>query len=143
MPFRCKCGRTFEKVETFGSHTSGCATFHHRRVSTSDINKQQNSTLTVQTSPDFFSAANNTTSEQRRLSSLFSPTYSDYFFRGFSSSNNGSPPNSAPITEATDRFSFMMPTALSIHNTFEGVQRKRSMSYTNTATTNAATAAYK
>ncbi|KAI8344501.1 hypothetical protein BC941DRAFT_11121 [Chlamydoabsidia padenii] len=33
MPFRCKCGRTFEKPNTFSSHTSSCALFHHRRVS--------------------------------------------------------------------------------------------------------------
>ncbi|KAI8098747.1 uncharacterized protein BX664DRAFT_377045 [Halteromyces radiatus] len=35
MPFRCKCGRTFEKPDTFSSHTSGCAPFHHRRASVS------------------------------------------------------------------------------------------------------------
>jgi hypothetical protein len=33
MPFRCKCGRTFEKTESFSSHTSSCAPFHERRLS--------------------------------------------------------------------------------------------------------------
>ncbi|SAM03533.1 hypothetical protein [Absidia glauca] len=35
MPFRCKCGRTFEKPSTFSTHTSSCAPFHHRRLSAS------------------------------------------------------------------------------------------------------------
>ncbi|KAI8067573.1 hypothetical protein BC940DRAFT_301071 [Gongronella butleri] len=33
MPFRCKCGRTFEKPDSFATHTSACASFHSRRVS--------------------------------------------------------------------------------------------------------------
>ncbi|ORX53994.1 hypothetical protein DM01DRAFT_297490 [Hesseltinella vesiculosa] len=35
MPFRCKCGRTFEKPDSFSSHTSSCAPFHQRRTSSS------------------------------------------------------------------------------------------------------------
>ncbi|KAI8340302.1 hypothetical protein BC941DRAFT_348940 [Chlamydoabsidia padenii] len=35
MPFRCKCGRTFEKTDTFTTHTSSCAPFHQRRLSSS------------------------------------------------------------------------------------------------------------
>ncbi|KAL7313222.1 hypothetical protein PS15m_006996 [Mucor circinelloides] len=124
MPFRCKCGRTFEKLESFGSHTSGCAPFHHRRISTSDIIVSKNeikvnekATLSIKT--DYFSQQpqdSEQAKDGRRLS----------FFPLFSKTNNKDvepAPRSAPVS------GFMMPTALSIQNTFEGVSRRRSMSY--------------
>ncbi|KAI8874710.1 hypothetical protein K501DRAFT_283661 [Backusella circina FSU 941] len=103
MPFRCKCGRTFEKLDSFSSHTSGCAPFHHRRISSAD--------------------ANGTTS------SLVKPpkiqTTFDTLFPSLSSGRVlSSPQSSASIWDTK----FMMPTALSIQNTFETV-RRRSMSY--------------
>lgn len=128
MPFRCKCGRTFEKVESFGTHTSSCAPFHHRRISISDILVSRNeikanekAKLTIET--DYFSQQSNNQQEKRegRLS----------FFTLFNSNkkeNESEPaPRSAPAT------GFMMPTALSIQNTFEGVSRRRSMSYNKAA----------
>ncbi|SAM06492.1 hypothetical protein [Absidia glauca] len=33
MPFRCQCGRSFEKPDSFSIHTSACAPFQHRRSS--------------------------------------------------------------------------------------------------------------
>ncbi|KAI8373054.1 uncharacterized protein BYT42DRAFT_536666 [Radiomyces spectabilis] len=78
MPFRCKCGRTFEKPDSFSTHTSACAPFHRRMSS---------STTTGDTSPP---------SPQTMTSPDFMPNF--------------------------------MPTALSLHNAFEGV-RRRSMSY--------------
>ncbi|KAI7872027.1 hypothetical protein BDF14DRAFT_1877842 [Spinellus fusiger] len=98
MPFRCKCGRTFEKTDSFASHTSSCAPFHHRRMS------DTSALPTVQTSFSLFSGYTSQTS---------SPT-------GHSSDTND-----------TMTSSFFMPTALSIHNAFEGA-RRRSMSYGST-----------
>jgi hypothetical protein len=143
MPFRCKCGRTFEKVESFGSHTSGCAPFHHRRISTSDIllsssdttvKKNHKKALSIQTTQDY--------QPQRRLSFLLSPILGQNN-NAFSPSSSTSSPmietpapptsSSTPIFESSS--GFMMPTALSIQNTFEGVKKRRSMSYSNTSTT--------
>lgn len=138
MPFRCKCGRTFEKLDTFGSHTSGCAPFHHRRISTSevlttmndqkteekrDLNKKR---LSLQTDPNTLSYFN-----QRFL--LLSPTSpntksNDSFFPQFQK-DKPSTPCTTPIYEGYG--GFMMPTALSIQNTFEGVRKRRSMSYSS------------
>ncbi|KAI8879241.1 hypothetical protein K501DRAFT_257197 [Backusella circina FSU 941] len=92
MPFRCKCGRTFEKVDTFGTHTSGCASFHFRRASNA--------------------------------------VSTNSFWTGFlSSSKSPSTPPVSPIMESpssptSSLTGFMLPTALSIQNTFEGVRRK-------------------
>jgi hypothetical protein len=140
MPFRCKCGRTFEKVESFGAHTSGCAPFHHRRVSTSDILLSSNQTpkknhkkaLSIQTTQDYF----NSNPPQRRLSLLLSPILG---LNGPSSSTSSplietptAPPPTSSSTPIFESSRFMMPTALSIQNTFEGVRKRRSMSYSTT-----------
>lgn len=125
MPFRCKCGRTFEKTDSFASHTSACAPFHHRRMSDttqlSTSNQQQNQTL------PFI----NTSS----------------FSRGFLGGSSASPQATSPsdsittmdstgpssLSQVNDLSSsvpnsFFMPTALSLQNAFEGA-RRRSMSY--------------
>ncbi|KAI8646201.1 hypothetical protein BD408DRAFT_410370 [Parasitella parasitica] len=119
MPFRCKCGRTFEKIESFGSHTSGCAPFHHRRISTSDIMASKNESkmnekakLTIKT--DNFSQQ----IQPQNKMSLFTLLGSSK-----KASEIDAAPRSAPVS------GFMMPTALSIQSTFEGVSRRRSMSY--------------
>ncbi|KAG2195218.1 hypothetical protein INT46_010785 [Mucor plumbeus] len=128
MPFRCKCGRTFEKIESFGTHTSSCAPFHHRRISTSDILVSKNeikvnekAKLTIET--DYFSQQTN--NQQKKKEDRLS------FFPLFSSNKRENEleltPQSAPVS------GFMMPTALSIQSTFEGVSRRRSMSYNKTA----------
>lgn len=109
MPFRCKCGRTFEKLDSFGSHTSGCAPFHHRRLSGPDGQENKKIDTTI------------STSFNHRLV-LLSPlsNKNDYFSR----------PSSESVKKATSVFDgFMMPTALSIQNTFEDVRKRRSMSF--------------
>ncbi|KAI9033753.1 hypothetical protein CLU79DRAFT_830119 [Phycomyces nitens] len=83
MPFRCKCGRTFEKTDSFASHTSSCAPFHHRRMSETAVPPLQTS------------------------------------FSLFSQSN--SPTQDSPDSQKS---SFFMPTALSLHNAFEGARRR-------------------
>jgi hypothetical protein len=136
MPFRCKCGRTFEKVDTFGSHTSGCAPFHHKRHSISEINNNNQASveenkrnlnkkrLSIQTDPNQMSYFN-----QRYL--LLSPLKGNNEF--FTQQQEPKrPPLSAPVYDGYS--GFMMPTALSIQNTFEGVRKRRSMSYSSTQT---------
>ncbi|KAI7879409.1 hypothetical protein K492DRAFT_178692 [Lichtheimia hyalospora FSU 10163] len=114
MPFRCKCGKTFEKADTFATHTSGCALFHHRRMSESStllINRGMQSTSSPISIPE---------QPQHPLAT--------------------SDPNSAgPIAkEQNHRASFsagsgyFMPTGLSLHYAFEDAVRKRSMSYGDT-----------
>ncbi|KAG2236322.1 hypothetical protein BDF21DRAFT_437561 [Thamnidium elegans] len=112
MPFRCKCGRTFEKTDSFASHTSACAPFHHRRMSD-----------TTQLS---------TTPQQPFINTSFSSFLS-------SSSPQATSPSDSIITMDSgtrdlsssvpnNNTGFFMPTALSLQNAFEGA-RRRSMSY--------------
>lgn len=131
MPFRCKCGRTFEKSDTFGSHTSGCAPFHHRRTSCAENTIQEETNynkkkLSIQT--------NATVSYFNQRFILLSPLGNKSFFNKQDSSTTLSP-RSAPIFDG-----FMMPTALSIHNTFEDVRRRRSQSFS--ATTSGSASAF-
>jgi hypothetical protein len=93
MPFRCKCGRTYEKLDSFSSHTSGCAPFHQRRISSADAND----TIKIERPK-----------VQTRFDTLF-------------------PSQRSAIWDTR----FMMPTALSIQNTFETVRRR---SYSQTST---------
>jgi hypothetical protein len=134
MPFRCKCGRTFEKLDTFGSHTSGCAPFHHRRISSSDVLPMSTKSSAATTEQK---VAEEKQHNKKRLSIQTDPTLS-YFNQRFimlsptssafdQQDSCSSPPRSAPIFDGYK--GFMMPTALSIQNTFEGVNRRRSMSY--------------
>ncbi|KAI8083256.1 uncharacterized protein B0P05DRAFT_49135 [Gilbertella persicaria] len=102
MPFRCKCGRTFEKTDTFASHTSSCAPFHHRRMSD-----------TTQLSTNNYPA-----SQPQRQSLPFITTSTESLMEDTSDLSS-----SAPNTST-----FFMPTALSLQNAFEGA-RRRSMSY--------------
>lgn len=124
MPFRCKCGKTFEKADTFATHTSGCALFHHRRMSESSallLNRGMQSTTTSPISiPEQQQQQQQPTSPHPLATST---------------------PNSAgPISsEQTNRASFssagsgyFMPTGLSLHYAFEDAVRKRSMSYGDT-----------
>lgn len=67
MPFRCRCGRTFEKTDTFTSHTSSCVPFHHRRMSDtlqSSFTKLRSPTQEVPP----------TINDTRDLTSFFMPT---------------------------------------------------------------------
>lgn len=123
MPFRCKCGKTFEKADTFATHTSGCALFHHRRMSESSallLNRGMQSTTTSPISIPEHQQQQQPTSPHPLATST---------------------PNSAgPISsEQTNRASFssagsgyFMPTGLSLHYAFEDAVRKRSMSYGDT-----------
>ena len=114
MPFRCKCGRTFEKTDSFASHTSACAPFHHRRMSdTTQLSTQPQQGLPfINTSS--FSGFLSSSSPQASSPSDSIMTM-DSGVRDLSSSV---PTNSG----------FFMPTALSLQNAFEGA-RRRSMSY--------------
>ncbi|KAI9334194.1 hypothetical protein BD770DRAFT_402546 [Pilaira anomala] len=114
MPFRCKCGRTFEKTDSFASHTSACAPFHHRRMSDttqlSTNNAPQHPFINTSFSGLLSSSSPQATSPSDSIMTMDSGS------RDLSSSvpnnNNG----------------FFMPTALSLQNAFEGA-RRRSMSY--------------
>ncbi|CAO3600654.1 unnamed protein product [Absidia cylindrospora] len=130
MPFRCKCGRTFEKPDTFSTHTSGCAPFHQRKLASSS---PPLSSSQAQTSPSS-KVAPLEMSRVRRISirptSTISTTSMDQ-----SSSSSSSPSSlpSSPLSASSSPISSMdypvfMPTALSIQNAFEGV-RRRSLSY--------------
>ncbi|KAG1118271.1 hypothetical protein G6F42_013238 [Rhizopus arrhizus] len=122
MPFRCKCGRTFEKTDSFASHTSACAPFHHSRMSDttqlSTSNQQQNQTLPFINTSSFSRGFLGSSASPQAASPSDSITTMDS--TGASSQMNdlsSSVPNS-----------FFMPTALSLQNAFEGA-RRRSMSY--------------
>lgn len=147
MPFRCKCGRTFEKVESFGSHTSGCAPFHHRRTSTSDVllssshrptttntKEDHKKPLSIQTTQAY--VAHNNQSESL-LSFLLSPILGQKRYPSSSTSPLIETSTSTLYSASLYEFNggFMMPTALSIQNTFEGVKKRRSMSYSNSSAT--------
>ncbi|ORY96532.1 hypothetical protein BCR43DRAFT_491860 [Syncephalastrum racemosum] len=145
MPFRCKCGRTFEKTDSFASHTSACAPFHQRRMS------EQNTASTKQQPPPAINT--HTHSSSLSITGLLSPR-SPPPHPGSPSSSSGSPtgmldsrlfgtsagsstggdmmaPSSAEDMtnqQASSMPSFFMPTGLSLHNAFEGA-RRRSMSY--------------
>lgn len=108
MPFRCKCGRTFEKTDSFASHTSACAPFHHRRMS--DTTQVSASQPFINTS---FTGFLSSSSPQGT-----SPTDSVMMDNGSRDLSSSVPTNN----------SFFMPTALSLQNAFEGA-RRRSMSY--------------
>lgn len=124
MPFRCKCGRTFEKTDSFASHTSACAPFHHRRMSdTTQLASMQQ--------------------QQQQQNDQRLPFINTSSFSGFlsSSSPQASSPSDSVSTMDSGNFGlrdmsssvptssgFFMPTALSLQNAFEGA-RRRSMSY--------------
>ncbi|KAI9276763.1 hypothetical protein BDA99DRAFT_430235 [Phascolomyces articulosus] len=114
MPFRCKCGRTFEKTDTFASHTSACAPFHQRRMSETNalqLQQQQQQQQQQKKQPPFI----NTSSLSFISTGLLSPTQQ-------------SPAN---IDMSSSMPSYFMPTGLSLQNAFEGA-RRRSMSYGST-----------
>ncbi|KAI8981088.1 hypothetical protein BDB01DRAFT_761950 [Pilobolus umbonatus] len=67
MPFRCKCGRTFEKTDTFASHAFSCAPFHHRRLS-------DTSQLTMHQQQQHLPFINTSLSFSGFLSHFFMPT---------------------------------------------------------------------
>ncbi|KAG2228257.1 hypothetical protein INT45_011049 [Circinella minor] len=132
MPFRCKCGRTFEKTDTFASHTSACAPFHQRRMSESNaVLQQQNQQHQQQQKkqPPFI----NTNSLGFISTGILSPTQ-----QSPSSSSQASSPsstnaigNSANIEMSSSIPSYFMPTGLTLQHAFEGA-RRRSMSYGST-----------
>ncbi|KAI8584213.1 hypothetical protein K450DRAFT_195312 [Umbelopsis ramanniana AG] len=110
MPFRCKCGQTFEKTDTFASHTSACARFHRRDSDTSSLSSSPPQMISFSASPPNrftnYMQAHHQQPPQQQNSTVQQQQGSDLFPRyvpGF------------------------LPTALSIHSTFEGV-RRRSMS---------------
>ncbi|KAK4519024.1 uncharacterized protein ATC70_009251 [Mucor velutinosus] len=128
MPFRCKCGRTFERLESFGSHTSSCAPFHHRRISTSDIITSKNESKTTEKAK--LSIETNKFSQQSQDKGQAKDDGALSFFPLFSKTKKKDiepAPRSAPVS------GFMMPTALSIQDTFESVSRRKSMSYKATS----------
>ncbi|KAI8377695.1 uncharacterized protein BYT42DRAFT_571258 [Radiomyces spectabilis] len=113
MPFRCKCGRTYEKPDSFSTHTSACAQFHSRRMSdtsaTSSVVRQP--PLLLNTTPLSLTGLLSSGGS----SQTSSPT-------GDEASAGGSDLSTSMPTN------FFMPTALSLQNAFEGA-RRRSMSY--------------
>ncbi|KAI8149670.1 hypothetical protein BJV82DRAFT_588858 [Fennellomyces sp. T-0311] len=122
MPFRCKCGRTFEKTDTFASHTSSCAPFHQRRMSETNAFQQQQQ---HKKQPPLI----NTTSLSFIPTGLLSPTQQS----PGSSSQASSPSSNAAggVDMASSMPSYFMPTGLSLQHAFEGA-RRRSMSYGST-----------
>ncbi|CDS09762.1 hypothetical protein LRAMOSA02439 [Lichtheimia ramosa] len=127
MPFRCKCGRTFEKTDTFASHTSGCAPFHQRRMSESNAHLGASSMSSQQKRPP---PLINTSSLSFISTGLLSPTQASP-----GTSSQASSPTSADIRGdmSSSMPSYFMPTGLSLQYAFEGA-RRRSMSYGSTAT---------
>ncbi|KAI8097027.1 uncharacterized protein BX664DRAFT_383380 [Halteromyces radiatus] len=113
MPFRCKCGRTFEKPDSFSTHTSACASFHHRRMS---------DTAALFTQPTIHPHASS-------LPSIYTTplTFNHAPVSPSSSSMASSPTNDIP-QELSSSPPLWMPTGISIQNAFEGA-RRRSMSY--------------
>ncbi|CDH55537.1 hypothetical protein RO3G_09661 [Lichtheimia corymbifera JMRC:FSU:9682] len=126
MPFRCKCGRTFEKTDTFASHTSGCAPFHQRRMSESNAHLGTSSTSQQKRTPPLI----NTSSLSFISTGLLSPTQASP-----GTSSQASSPTSADLRGdmSSSMPSYFMPTGLSLQYAFEGA-RRRSMSYGSTAT---------
>ncbi|CAO3627596.1 unnamed protein product [Cunninghamella blakesleeana] len=157
MPFRCKCGRTFEKPDTFSSHTSACASFHKRRMSdissltshvpaNSNSNTNNNSSLhqklNLQSSQpvavptnnnNINNNSNNTKTRSSRPQSVPSIYTSPLIILNPPSPTSPSYSSSSIASSPTNSdfggtSPFFMPTGLSLHNAFEGA-RKRSMSY--------------
>ncbi|CAO3597654.1 unnamed protein product [Absidia cylindrospora] len=123
MPFRCKCGRTFEKPDTFSSHTSGCAPFHQRRLSSSSSPLSKVTPLDMSKVRRFSLRPANTT--------IISPTSTEQSSSppsSVSSPSSYSSPSPLPSPSSSMDYPAFMPTALSIQNAFEGV-RRRSLSY--------------
>ncbi|KAI8333270.1 hypothetical protein EDC96DRAFT_525993 [Choanephora cucurbitarum] len=118
MPFRCKCGRTFEKTDTFASHTSSCAPFHHRRMS--DTTQLSTNSMPVPSTPHRQSLPFVNPSFSRGLLST-SP-------QSVSSTQSILDTPSSDLSSSAPSNTFFMPTALSLQNAFEGA-RRRSMSY--------------
>ncbi|GAB5592180.1 hypothetical protein Unana1_07080 [Umbelopsis nana] len=112
MPFRCKCGQTFEKTDSFASHTSACARFHRRDSDTSSLSSSPPPMISFSASPPSrFSGYMQIQQQQQQH-------------------QQQQQQNSVP-QQGQDLFPRyvpgFLPTALSIHSTFEGV-RRRSMS---------------
>lgn len=125
MPFRCKCGRTFEKTDTFASHTSSCAPFHNRRMSdtTQFSSTSQSSLPFLSTSPLSFMPSGFLSGSSSAATSPTTANGDNHSMNGsFTMDNNNTLSSSVPTN------AFFMPTALSIQNAFEGA-RRRSMSY--------------
>ncbi|KAI9257638.1 hypothetical protein BY458DRAFT_518792 [Sporodiniella umbellata] len=119
MPFRCRCGRTFEKPDTFATHTSSCAPFHRRRMS--DTAQFANS--------DNQSKAN---TRQTSLPFVNTNTVGGSLSGFLSSPTQGTPSNTNDVRDlSTSMPSLFMPTGLSLQNAFEGA-RRRSMSHNPT-----------
>ncbi|ORZ15108.1 hypothetical protein BCR42DRAFT_416423 [Absidia repens] len=121
MPFRCKCGRTFEKTDSFSTHTSACASFHHRRMSdTAALHTHQQQQPQYGSSlPTIYSTPLNFNGQ-----ASVSPTSSSM------ASSPGSSGNDMP-QQLSSSPPLWMPTGISIQNAFEGA-RRRSMSYGST-----------
>ncbi|KAI8063252.1 hypothetical protein BC940DRAFT_307470 [Gongronella butleri] len=114
MPFRCKCGRTFEKPDSFSSHTSSCAPFHQRRMSLSTSPPATPSPLDLGRR---FSLRQTSATDASGMASLPSSPVLEVHQQA-----------SSPTM---DYYPAFMPTALTLQNAFEGV-RRRSMSYGST-----------
>ncbi|KAI9260222.1 hypothetical protein BY458DRAFT_516539 [Sporodiniella umbellata] len=112
MPFRCRCGRTFEKTESFTTHTSSCVPFHHRRMSD-----------TFQSSHPL-SPSQSYTDRKRQGSLPFINTSIAQSLTGFLTSPTR---DTSPILN--DLSPLFMPTALSLQNAFEGARRRSSSSH--------------
>ncbi|KAI9301437.1 hypothetical protein BJ944DRAFT_271508 [Cunninghamella echinulata] len=147
MPFRCKCGRTFEKPDSFSSHTSACASFHKRRMSeTSSLTAHlpQPKNQSAPAPPPLSQSQPVTVPPPSSSSTLPSSSYYNSSRRPQSvpsiytspliviNPSSNSPPTSPTGSDVHSDLGssppFFMPTGLSLHNAFEGA-RKRSMSY--------------
>ncbi|KAH8550650.1 hypothetical protein BGW37DRAFT_497859 [Umbelopsis sp. PMI_123] len=112
MPFRCKCGQTFEKTDSFASHTSACARFHRRDSDTSSLSSSPPQMISFSASPpnrftNYMQAHHQQQQQLPQQQNSTAPQQTSDLF-----------PRYVPG---------FLPTALSIHSTFEGV-RRRSMS---------------
>ncbi|KAL0090013.1 hypothetical protein J3Q64DRAFT_1831720 [Phycomyces blakesleeanus] len=132
MPFRCKCGRTFEKTDSFGSHTSACPQFHSRRSSDTSPGAYQKQPQDSTTEPSQVQRTSFPFIDSKILQSLASnflsptlPESADSFGTGSLNAKQDHTIEKGQQETAMPQF---MPTSLYINNAFEGV-RGRSASY--------------
>ncbi|KAI9023834.1 hypothetical protein CLU79DRAFT_886915 [Phycomyces nitens] len=132
MPFRCKCGRTFEKTDSFGSHTSACPQFHSRRSSDTYPSQQKHSQdSSVESSKVHRTSFPFIDSKiLHSLSNFLSPTLPESPDSFGAASLNTKQDHSIEKGQQETTMPQFMPTSLYINNAFEGV-RGRSASYSS------------
>ncbi|RUS29792.1 hypothetical protein BC938DRAFT_480239 [Jimgerdemannia flammicorona] len=129
MPFRCKCGQTFERIDSFQGHTSACPRFHTPPLAITTANGtpapsgrkssiSQGTSIIINTasySPGFGTSPNLSSSPSSPTGSYFSS----------SSPTLGS--LNLHLSTSTPTFDFvpvLLPASLSLQSTFAGFRRR-------------------